>query len=51
MLNLIEPEIDSEPVLNTIVNQQIKASLERLINHLPINYRAIFILRAIEKCH
>lgn len=49
VFNLIELDIAAEPIHDTIANQQTKATLEQLINALPINYRAIFILRAIEK--
>jgi len=49
MLNLIELDIAPEPIHDAIANQQTKAALEQLINALPINYRAIFILRAIEQ--
>ena len=49
VFNFIELDIAAEPIYDTIANQQTKATLEQLINALPINYRAIFILRAIEK--
>ncbi|KGJ94579.1 RNA polymerase sigma factor [Colwellia psychrerythraea] len=49
VFNLIELDIAAEPIHDTIANQQTKATLEQLINALPINYRAIFILSAIEK--
>jgi len=49
VFNLIELDIAAEPIHDAIANQQTKAILEQLINALPINYRAIFILREIEK--
>ena len=49
VFKLIELDIAAEPIHDAIANQQTKATLEQLINALPINYRAVFILRAIEK--
>ena len=49
MIDLVELDITPEPMPDAIANQQTKATLEQLINALPINYRAIFILRAIEQ--
>lgn len=49
VFKLIELDIAAEAIHDAIANQQTKATLEQLINVLPINYRAVFILRAIEK--
>lgn len=49
VFNLIELDTAAEPIHDVIANEQTKATLEQLINALPINYRAIFILRAIEQ--
>jgi RNA polymerase sigma-70 factor (ECF subfamily) len=49
MFDLIELDKTPQSIPDVIANQQTKASLEQLINALPINYRSIFILRAIEQ--
>jgi RNA polymerase sigma-70 factor (ECF subfamily) len=49
VFKLTELDTAAEPIHVAIANQETKATLEQLINALPTNYRAIFILRAIEK--